>query len=181
MIVLGGDETGKLSKLLRIGDHMRRTAIVFFLIVVLLCASCAVKNRKYRLDEDDDVIGLTGPEVQSDLQALTERVNGLWTELSDQKLTAYSTKQKISNYFENEKDLTEFIAIYASIFRDLDFHREIVKSYKVKSIKIEPNGVLALVEISIKGTIYFVWQGRLREVQKWQKSEGKWYIKPQAY
>ena len=148
---------------------MKRSVIVLFLIVVLVSTSCAVKNRKYRLGEDDDVIALAGPEVQADQKALTDRVNGLWTELKNQKLTAYSTKQKISGYFINEKDLTEFIAIYASIFRDLDFHREIVKSYKVKSIKIEPNGVIALAEISIKGTIYLLWQGRLREVQKWQK------------
>jgi len=158
-----------------------KKALAIILLIALIGCSCAVKGKKLRLEEDDGIQGLTGGDVQPDLDALEVRVHTLWTELTTQKLTAYITKDKISGFFRTEKDLTEFIAIYASLFRELKFKREIVRKYKVNSITLEQNGVIALVDVTLKGRIYAIWDGKLHEVQKWVKSEGKWYLLPQAY
>jgi len=148
---------------------------------MFLTASCTVKTVKLRLEEDDNVEALTGLEYEPDLANLEGRAHELWTELTTQKLTAHITKRKIAAYFKNSKELSEFIAIYASLFRELNFDREIVRSYKINNITLEQNGVIALVDITIKGRIYFVWQGKLHEVQKWVKSKGQWYLTPEAY
>ena len=160
---------------------IRKSLLILMVILLLANLSCAMKTRNLRLETDDNVDALTGPEVEADMAVLETRINELWTELTTQKLTAYLTKQKIGPYFKSKKELSEFIAVYASLFRQLKFDREIVKSYKINSITLEPNGVIALVDISMKGTIYFVWQGKLHEVQQWVKSEGTWYLQPQAY
>lgn len=158
-----------------------RKAVILLLAIIIITTSCAVKTRNLRLESDDNIEGLNGPGVEADILNLESRANELWTELTTQKLTAHITKRKIASFFKNSKDLSEFIAIYASLFRELKFDREIVRSYKINSITLEPNGVIALVDISIKGRIYFVWQGKLHEVQKWVKSGGEWYLLPQAY
>ena len=160
-----------------------RRPVVWLLIAVfaLAAAGCSIKGRKLRLDSDDQVSGLTGGQAEAELEQLNSRVNGLWTELTESKLTAYLTKRKISPYFKNNQDLTEFIAIYASMFRDLSWRREIVLDYKVNNVTLEPNGVIALVDITVKGRIYLLWYGKLHEVQKWVKTDGRWYLQPQAY
>ena len=92
---------------------MVRKVILLSLCVMLVATGCAMKTRSLRLDEDDEVVGLSGPEVEADRLELDRRIHGLWTELTTQKLTAYITKGKIAPYFKNQKDLSEFIAVYA--------------------------------------------------------------------
>ena len=140
---------------------MKRT-LGLILALVLVFSGCAVKNRSLRLETDDSVQGLSGAEVEADLRALETRIFGLWNLLTDQKLTAHLTKSKLAPYFMNEQELSEFIAIYASLFRELSFRREIVQKYELNKITIEPNGVIALVDIEVRGRIYFIWQAMRR-------------------
>ena len=150
------------------------------LILILLTCSCAVKNERIRLDDFDKVRTLSGPDAQVETEALKKRVDDLWTYLQDQKLTAYITSEKLAPYFAGEEDLTEFIAIYASLMRKNSFHREVVLKYRVNEIKVEANGVIARVDIDIWGRIYFVWYSRIHEIQRWEKINDKWYLKPDA-
>jgi hypothetical protein len=150
--------------------------------VILFCAfSCAVKTEKLRLNEYEGINALSGSEIGPEMEALQARVNGLWSDLKDQKLTTYITKKKLSQYFESEKDLAEFIAIYASLMRQNSFSREVVLKYRVNGIKIEPNGVIARVDIEIWGRIYFLWYAKIHETQRWEKSGGRWFMRPEAY
>ncbi|MCC6157216.1 MAG: hypothetical protein IT350_04125 [Deltaproteobacteria bacterium] len=158
---------------------IRRMAVVGLVLVAM--AGCALKNEKLRLDEYEAVAAMPEDEASVRAQDLRGRVDGLWSGLEDQKLTAYITRGKIRPYFENEKDQTDFIAIYASLMRKNDFSREIVLKYRVNDIKIEPNGAVAHVDIDIWGRIYFLWYARIHESQRWEKSGGRWYLRPDAY
>ena len=152
-----------------------------FVLTAISIASCAVKSQKLRLNEYEGIQALSGPEIGQDLQDLNARVDALWTDLKDEKITTYLTKRKIANYFESEKDLTEFIALYASLMRQNKFHRDSVLKYRVNGIKIEPNGVIARVDMEIWGRIYFLWYAKIHEIEKWEKSGGRWYLRPEAY
>jgi len=160
---------------------MRKLFAALLVLTMIASASCAVKGRSLRLERDDNINTLSGPEVESDLAHLTLRVNGLWGYLTEQKLTPYIAKRKLAPYFRDEKSLSEFIAIYASLFRQLDFDREIVRKYKINSVVIEENGVIGLVDIEIRGRIYAIWYAKIHEVEKWVKYGGEWYLEPQAY
>jgi len=157
------------------------TLAIFVLSTSILFASCAVRTKNLRLDADDNIKSLSGAEAALDQEGLYKRVDGLYGQLKRVKLTARITKNQIAPYFENEKDLTEFIAIYATLFRSLKFHREILQSYKIKKITIEENGMVGYVEIKLKGQIYLAWSGQVHEVQRWEKHEGDWYMIPQVF
>jgi phosphatidylglycerol---prolipoprotein diacylglyceryl transferase len=156
-------------------------AVVIMLAAALMVSSCSMKSRSLRMDEVESIEGLTGTSAENEAELLSARVESLWTELTSQKLTAYITKKKISPYFRTQKELSEFIAIYASLFRELSFDREIVKKYRVNKIVLEQNGVIARVDMTIWGKIYFIWQAKIHESQQWIKSDGQWYLVPQAY
>jgi len=160
-----------------------RAPLTFILVFcVCLCVlSCAVKTESLRLEEFETTPSLSASEAASETKRLSRRVNALWGDLEKLKLTTFLTKKKIAPYFETEKDLTEFIAIYASLMRQLNFDREVVLKYRVNEIKIEPNGVIARVDVEIWGRIYFLWYGKIHEIQRWERSEGRWYLRPEAY
>ncbi|MBZ0270622.1 hypothetical protein K8I61_01185 [bacterium] len=159
---------------------MKRT-FVLLAVAALAFSACAVKTEKLRVDTFEDIRAMSEAEAADESGPLMERVTSIWTTLEDQKLTAYITKKKIAPYFEDETALTEFIAIYASLMRQSDFDREVVRKYRVNNVKIEPNGVVAHVDIDIWGRIYFVWYAKIHEIQEWRKSGGVWYLMPVAY
>lgn len=155
-----------------------------FVSVVLAAAvlsGCAVKRENLRLEEYESATALSEAEAAARTETLLGRVNALWSDLQDQKLSAYFTNDKIAGYFETPKELTDFIAIYASLMRKNSFQREIVLKYRVNGVKIERNGAIAHVDIDIWGRIYFLWYARIHEVQRWELSGGQWYLKPQVY
>ena len=161
---------------------MRGPLLIVLISGLCLCVlSCAVKTESLRLDEFETMPSLSASEAAAEKERLAGRVNALWTDLEKLKLTTYLTKKKIAPYFETETDLTEFIAIYASLMRQLSFHRVAVLKYLVNEIKIEPNGVIARVDVEIWGRIYFLWYGKIHEIQRWERSGGRWYLRPEAY
>ncbi|MCB1153992.1 MAG: hypothetical protein H6684_04025 [Deltaproteobacteria bacterium] len=151
------------------------------LVFALVFSTCALKVENLRLEGYDEIKSLEGPAAELEVEQIRARVDGLWTDLKDQKLAAYSTKDKIADYFENEKDLTEFIAIQTALMRRNSFAREIVLKYRVNQIKLEPNNVVAQVDMEVWGTIYFIWRAKIHEIQRWEKSGGRWYLRPQAF
>jgi len=157
------------------------SVLVSALMALLLCNACAVKFKKIRLDAAKHVVPLTGPDVALDKEVLYSRASGLYDQLKKVKLTANITRQKLAPYFYDDKNLNEFIAIYATLFRGLDFQREILQSYKIKNIIVEENGVIGLVDINLKGKIYFIWSAKVHEIQKWEKRDGIWYMVPQIF
>ncbi|NLH50001.1 MAG: hypothetical protein GX444_15585 [Myxococcales bacterium] len=157
----------------------RALPYLFLCVFLLLCASCTVTTTNLRLDQLNEP-GLPENETVDDSTALRARAEGLWQSLEKAKLTTYITKDRIAGYFENEQERSDFIAIYASMFREKRFEREYVQKFQVGKIVIEPNGVLAKVEVTIWGKIYFIWRHRIHEVQTWKKTDGGWMMKPQA-
>ncbi len=153
--------------------------IIVAALILSMCA-CAVKHENLRLEGYDKIRTLEDSEAKIEAEAVKARVEALWTDLQDQKLTAYITREKLNPYFASDEDLTEFIAIYASLMRTNSYDREIVLKYRINDIKIEANGVIARVDIDIWGRIYFVWHSRIHEIQRWEKSGDKWYLKPDA-
>jgi hypothetical protein len=149
------------------------------LVLLLLCAACTVTTTNLRLDQLEEP-GLSESETADDITTLRARAEGLWQSLEKAKLTTYITKDRIASYFENDQDRSDFIAIYASLFREKKFEREYVQKFKIGKIVIEPNGVLAKVEVTIWGKIYAIWRHRIHEVQIWKKIDGAWVLKPQA-
>jgi len=154
--------------------------IVLSLLTALLVAGCAVTTSELRLDMLD-IDGIPEAEVAEDVTALRARVEGLWGALRYSKLTTQLTKERIAPYFENDKDMSDFIAIYASLFREKQFAREVVQDFEIERIVVEPNGVLARVEVRIWGKIYSIFQHRIHEVQLWKNVEGVWVMKPITY
>jgi len=153
--------------------------IIAATLILLMCA-CAVKNENLRLEGFDQVKALESSEAKGETEAVKKRVNDLWTYLHGQKLTTYIAREKLAPYFGNDKDLTEFIAIYASLMRQNSFHREVVLKYRINEVKIEANGVIARVDIDVWGRIFFVWYSRIHEIQRWEKTDDTWYLKPDA-
>jgi hypothetical protein len=124
---------------------------------------------------------LSEQETAADVTALRARAEGLWGRLEQAKLTTHLTKSRVADYFETDKDRSDFTAIYASFFREKKFEREYVDAFKVGKIVIEPNGVLAHVEVTIWGKIYFIWRAKIHDVQTWKRIGGQWMMKPEAY
>lgn len=159
---------------------MTRHVAIFALLFALLLPACTATRTNLRLDMLD-VEGLPEAEVASDLTALRARTETLWSSLESAKLSTHLTKGRIADFFETEKDLTDFIAIYASLFREKRFAREYVREFEIGEIIIEANGVLARVEVTIWGKIYFIFNHRIHEVQTWKKVGGAWMMKPLTY
>lgn len=151
-----------------------------FVSCYLLLAACTVTKTDLRLDQME-MAGLAEAEVADDVAALRTRVEGLWSNLEHAKLTTHLTKGRITEYFETEKDQSDFIAIYATLFREKRFAREYVEDFEIGKIVIEPNGVLARVEVKIWGKIYAIWRHRIHEVQLWKKVGGVWLMQPVTY
>ncbi|MDP8225149.1 MAG: hypothetical protein P9L99_17440 [Candidatus Lernaella stagnicola] len=158
---------------------MKRLVPVF-LVMLLVFSACTVTKTKLRLDMLD-MEGLPEADVAADITALRSRAEGLWSSLEARKLSTHLTKDRIRDYFESDQDLSDFIAIYASLFRQEHFAREYVRDFEIGEIIIEPNGVLARVEVNIWGKIYFIWNHRIHEVQTWKKIGGVWMLKPLTY
>jgi len=155
----------------------------FAALILVLCAAlpaCTATSQDIRL-EMLQIEGLSDDEVATDITALRARAEGLWGSLHKAKLTTHLTKKRIAEYFESEKDLSDFIAIYASLFRESHFWREYVSEFEVERVIIEQNGTLARVEIKLWGKIYAVFNHRIHEVQTWQKINGIWMMKPLSY
>jgi hypothetical protein len=159
--------------------EMKRIALAI-LVLSLLLSGCTVTRTNLRLDMLEDE-GLPEAEVAGDVTALRARAEGLWGSLQTAKVATYLTKDRITGYFETEKDLSDFIAIYTSLFRLKKFEREYVRDFEIGEIVIEKNGVLARVEVTIWGKIYLFWNHRIHEVQTWKKVGGTWMMKPQTY
>ncbi len=159
---------------------MTRRILLMLLALALGLAACSVTKTDLRLDQLD-IEGIPAAEVADDITALNARVTGLWSSLIKAKLTTHITKKRIAEYFESEKDLSDFIAIYASLFREKHFAREYVYDFEIGEIAIEPNGVLARVEITIRGRIYWFFLHKIHEVQRWKRIDGVWYIQPETY
>ncbi len=153
--------------------------IIAATLILLMCA-CAVKNENLRLEGFDQIRAMEGSEAKTETEAVKKRVDDLWTYLRGQKLTTYIAREKLAPFFSHDQDLTEFIAIYASLMRKNSLRREVVLKYRVNDVKIEANGVIARVDIDIWGRIFFVWYSRIHEIQRWEKSADKWYLKPDA-
>ncbi len=151
-----------------------------FFCCCLALAACTVTKTDLRLNQLETA-GLSETEVADDTAALRLRVEGLWSSLEHAKLTTHLTKSRIADYFETEKDQSDFIAIYATLFREKRFAREYVEDFEIGKIVIEPNGVLARVEVKIWGKIYAIWRHRIHEVQHWKKVGGVWLMQPVTY
>ncbi len=150
------------------------------LLLLLLVSACSVSSTTLRM-ELLETESLPENESAEDIAAVRARVEGLWGSLRHAKLSTDLTKKRIAEYFESPEDLSDFIAIYASLFRNKDFEREVVHHFKVDQIKIEPNGVQARVEVTLYGTVYFIWQHRIHEVEIWKNVDGVWVMKPETY
>ncbi len=150
------------------------------LLLLLLVSACSVSSTTLRM-ELLETESLPENESAEDIAAVRARVEGLWGSLHHAKLSTDLTKKRIAEYFESPEDLSDFIAIYASLFRNKDFEREVVHHFKVDQIKIEPNGVQARVEVTLYGTVYFIWQHRIHEVEIWKNVDGVWVMKPETY
>lgn len=159
---------------------MTRRIILVLMALALGLAACSVTKTELRL-EQLDIDSLPAAEVVDDITALNARVTGLWSSLIKAKLTTHITKKRIAEYFESEKDFSDFIAIYASLFREKNFAREYVYDFEIGEVAIEPNGVLARVEVTIRGRIYSLFLHKIHEVQHWKKVDGIWYIQPETY
>ena len=158
---------------------MKRVRTIL-LVAVLSLVACSVSSTSLRLDMLN-TDSLPAGEVTDEVANVHARVEGLWSSLHHAKLSTDLTKKRIAEYFENSEDLSDFIAIYASLFRNKNFEREVVHNFKIGEIKIEPNGVQARVEVTLYGTIYFIWQHRIHEVELWKNVDGVWVLKPEAY
>jgi len=155
---------------------------IFWLVLLLLplAAACTVTTTNLRL-EQLSIPALPENEVNTDLALVKSRAEGLWGALETAKLTTYLTKKRISPYFENDKDRSDFTALYSSLFREKRFAREFVSDYEIGKIVVEPNGAIAHVEMKIWGKIYFIWRHRIHDVQTWKKVNGEWVMKPESY
>ncbi len=161
---------------------MTTTRIIALGLAVLTAIfGCTLKHKSVNLDLANNVRTLPSEEAALDVERLTRRVTDLYGILSDDKITTYLTKQKIAGFFHNDQDLADFIAVYASMFRKAGFRPERVKRFSIKNILIEENGVIALVELTITGRYYFIWNAKIHEIQRWEKSHGQWYFVPSTY
>ena len=151
------------------------------LTLVVFGSGCALRHHKGNLDRMQDAISLPEEEAATDTANLQQRVVSLYDILKTDKLTTNLTKRKIAGFFNDEKDLVDFVAIYSSLFRRMGFKKERVASYKIQDILIEENGVIGLVRIDIKGRYYSIWTSKISEVQEWQKIGSQWYILPKVY
>lgn len=157
-----------------------RRFLVICLVLSLSAAACSVTHSELRLDMLE-IEGLPADDVVAETEAIRERVSELWGGLRKAKLTTSLTKKRIAPFFESEQELSDFIAIYASLFRENRFWREYVHDFEIGEIVIEPNGALARVEVTIWGKIYSIWRHKIHEVQLWKKVDGEWVIKPLTY
>ncbi len=158
---------------------MKRLALMI-IIACLALPACTATKTNLRLDMLE-MEGLPEAEVAADVTALRGRAEGLWSSLQSRKLATHLTKDRIGEYFETGEDLSDFIAIYTSLFRKKRFAREYVRNFEIDEIIVEPNGVLARVEVKLWGKIYWIWNHRIHEVQIWEKVGGVWMMKPQTY
>jgi len=149
-------------------------------LLMLASAGCAVRTHKGNLHRMDDVVRSQASDSSADAAQLTRRVDLLYKTLESDKITTAMTKQKIAGFFKDERDLVNFLAIYASLFRKMDFYRDRVVSYKIRDVVIEENGVVGLVRLDVKGWIYVALMAKISEIQEWQKIEGEWYLIPKA-
>lgn len=148
---------------------------VCLIAMLLVGVGCA---HKANLDLLEDVNVLDAEYVQLDTANVYQRVTDLFNILTENKITTYNTKDLMQPYFQTDKELVDFIAIYASTFRSMYFRKEKLRNFKIKEIIIEENGVISLVRVKMSGYIYAFFPVTLDEVQKWQKSEGQWYMVP---
>jgi hypothetical protein len=155
---------------------MNRTRLAL-LVLALIAAACAVSSTNLRL-EMLNTESLPAGEVTEQVATLHGRVEGLWGSLHHAKLSTDLTKKRIAEYFENSEDLSDFVAIYASLMREKNFESEKVQHFEIGQIKLELNGVQARVEVTLWGTIYFIWRHRIHEVEMWKNVDGVWVMKP---
>jgi hypothetical protein len=155
-------------------------AWLLLLLIVTVSSGCSVTTTNLRLDQLNTP-GLSEQETAAETTALRARAEGLWGRLEAAKLTTHLTKARVAEYFETDKDRSDFTAIYASLFREKKFEREYVNNFQVGKIVIEQNGVLAHVEVTIWGKIYFIWRAKIHDVQTWKRIGGQWMMKPEAY
>ena len=155
-----------------------RTSFVVLLGLAVAIASSTACIQKANLEWMDEVDALSSDEAAIDARNLEARVTDLFTVLEKDKISTYNTREKLRPFFQNEKDLTEFIAIYASTFRTLYFKSDRLRKFEILDVKLEQNGVIGLVRVDLTGRLYAFLPSQLKEVQKWQKSGGTWYLVP---
>jgi hypothetical protein len=157
---------------------MRRIGILLAAILATsLVAGCV---HRANLDRMEKTAFLSGDESALDEAALTKRVTALFAVLREDKITTFNTREKLRPFFRTEKDLADFLAIYAAEFRSLQFRRDKLAGFKIRDVRIEENGVIGLVRIDLRGWLWLFLPSRLKEVEEWQKSEGEWYLTPTA-
>ena len=151
-------------------------------LLAILLAACLVSGCVHRanLDRMDRAAFLSGDEAAADEVALGKRVTALFSVLRQDKITTYNTREKLRPFFRSEQDLADFLAIYASEFRSLQFRRDKLARFTIHDVRIEENGVIGLVRIDLSGWLYAFLPSKLKEVEEWQKSEGQWYLTPTA-
>jgi len=154
---------------------MKRSIIVTIITLVLF-TGCALRSSKIELDKLD-IEGLAGDLAEIDTQQIIANTDGLFGELTESKITTYLTGVSIKEYFANEEDLDTFIAIMADLFREAGLRKNRIRKYEIGEVKIEPNGVIAHVEVTYRGYYYLIWSAKVRQVITLHKEEGTWYVK----
>lgn len=152
-----------------------KTRILVALIAAVLAASCIHKSN---LDRIENARTLDAEEVELDTANLEDRVNDLFTVLTNNKITTFNTKDKLRPYFRSEQDLVDFVAIYAAEFREMYIKKERLTRFNIREIRIEENGVVGLVRIDLVGRFWAFFPSRLMEVQEWRKVGGEWFMVP---
>jgi hypothetical protein len=156
---------------------MKATRAILTILLLLPAAACV---HRAHLDRMETTTFLAGEEVAVDEAALERRVRALFTILTQDKITTANTRDKLRPFFASDKDLSDFLAVYASEFRSLHFRRDKLARFTIHDTRIEENGVIGLVRIDLVGWLYAFLPSRLKEVQEWRKSEVEWYLTPIA-
>jgi hypothetical protein len=157
-------------------SHIRfGLSLAAFVLTACVAPGC---THTINLDYQADARVLSPEEAKQETAHLERRVKELFSILTDDKVTTYNTKGKIRPYFATEEDLVDFVAIYATEFRDLHVIKERLTKFDIKDIRIEENGVVGLVRVDLVGRFYMFFPARLKEVQEWRKIHGEWYLRP---
>ncbi|MDP8257247.1 MAG: hypothetical protein P9M14_15990 [Candidatus Alcyoniella australis] len=151
---------------------MKRT--IALVLLILMVGGCSLRSSHYELDQLE--AQQLDPQLAAlDLVQLEQRMNGLFTELCEGKMTIQLTNAKIAEFFADDDQRSTFIAVMADLLREADFRRQKIDRFKLGTILIEPNGVIAHAEVTYWGHFYFIWNAKVRQVITWKKEEGTWY------